>query len=88
MSEKRSALGRLGALSLHAKYDSRELTSNGRAAFLGRFPRQVIEAAEAAGEVLSSVEIERRAEYLKRAYFLGLALKSAKARRARSGGAR
>jgi len=69
---------RIGGLSLHAKYDSRDLTAPGRAAFLGRFDREVDPDG-----VLPAAERARRAESARRAYFAKLALKSAKARRAR-----
>jgi hypothetical protein len=85
VSVDRSALGRLGALSLHAQYDSRSLTENARKAAACRFERQVLEAAAAKGEVLTQAEIQRRAQYLARAHMVRMALASAKARAARRG---
>jgi hypothetical protein len=77
---------RLGALAQHAQHNPRKTTAAGREAFLGGFRRDVIAAAEVKGEILDETEIERRAGYLRKAYFVRLALKSAKARRARKAG--
>jgi hypothetical protein len=67
--------GRLGALALHSRYDSRQITAPARAAFLSRFEREVDPDG-----VLDPAERARRAEHAKRLYFTRLALKSAKAR--------
>jgi hypothetical protein len=75
-----SLRGRLGALSLHAKYDPRETTANGRAMFLGRFDREVDPEG-----ILPPEERARRAAFAKRAYFVRLAMKSAKARAKKRG---
>ena len=69
----------IGAHCLHSRYDSRETTRAARAAFLDRFERE----ADPDG-VLNPDERRRRASHLKKAYFLRLALKSAKARRRRA----
>lgn len=69
---------RAAAHALHAKYDSRELTAPARAAALSRFERQVDPDG-----TLPVAERQRRAEHAKKAYFTGLALKSAVARRKR-----
>ena len=82
----RSTLGRIGALSLHATHDGREITANASARFLGWFEREVLATAEAAGETLSPAELARRAEYAKRAYFLKLSTRSARIRAARKRG--
>ena len=76
---ERTLRGRIGAYSLHAAYDSRELTRAARRAFLDRFERQVDPAC-----VLSPTERSRRAGHARKAYFAKLALASAKARRKRS----
>jgi hypothetical protein len=78
MSIDRAALGRLGAYSLHSKYDSRELTSAARVEFLSRFEREVDPEG-----LLPEAERNRRAEFARKAYFTKLAMKSAAARRAR-----
>ena len=65
---------------LHAKYDSRELTAPARKKFMERFESE----ADPNGE-LSAKERARRAEHLKRAYFLELSARSAEVRRARRG---
>ena len=75
MSDFASLRARIGAFSLHAKYDSRELTAPGRLAFLDRFYDEVD-----AERKLPAAERERRAKAARSAYFSRLALKSAKAR--------
>ncbi len=70
--------GRIGAHSLHARYDSRQITAPARAAFLGRFERE----ADPDG-VLSPKERARRALHLRKAYFARLALRSAQVRQRR-----
>ncbi len=73
---ERSLRGRAAAHQLHATHDSRELTAPARAAFLARFEREVDPDG-----VLPEPERLRRAEHARKAHFLGLALKSARARR-------
>jgi hypothetical protein len=58
--------------------DPSERTRAGRVAFLDRFEREVDPDG-----ALSEPERKRRAEHAKKAYFAGLALKSARARRAK-----
>lgn len=62
----------------HAKTDPSESTAAARAAFLSRFERE----ADPEG-VLEPAERTRRAEHLRKAYFAGLSLKAAQARRRR-----
>ena len=78
---QRSLRARMGAYALHAAHDPRETTKAARDAFMARFERQVDPDRR-----LSLTERHRRAEAAKKAYFSGLALKSAKARRRRSPG--
>ncbi len=63
---------------LHATHDPHETTKAARHAFLARFEREV----DPEGALPMQVR-RRRAEAAKKAYFSRLALKSAKARRAR-----
>jgi len=79
---ERSLRGRLAAHRLHGNVDSRVHTEPARAAFLARFEKE----ADPQG-TLPPAERARRADQLKKAYFVGLALKSSKARRARKAGA-
>lgn len=65
-----------------AEPDRGAATSPARAAFNARFDDEVDPARR-----LPAGERARRAESARRAYFMKLALKSAQARRARSGGA-
>jgi hypothetical protein len=76
--EQLSQRGRIGAHTLHATHDSRELTANARAAFQKRFLDQVDEATPG----LPEGERLRRAEHLLRAHMTRLALASSKARKA------
>jgi Uma2 family endonuclease len=78
---ERSQRARMAAHILHSEYDSRELTRAGRVKFMARFADEVDP-----DRVLSEAERLRRAEHAREAYFTGLALKSARARRKRSGG--
>jgi hypothetical protein len=68
----------MAAYCLHAQRDPRETTQAARDSFMARFERQVDP-----DNVLPPAERQRRAEAAKKAYFLKLALKSARARRAR-----
>lgn len=72
---------RLAAHVLHSRYDSRELTRHARAKFAQRFYDEVDP-----DRVLSESERERRASHARKAYFLQLAILSAKARRSRGAG--
>ncbi len=72
--------GRLGAHIAHSRNDPRAMTSAARGAVLATFERQ----ADPDG-VLPDAERLRRAEHLKRAHFLRMALKSAATREARAG---
>jgi hypothetical protein len=63
---------------MHAQNDSRETSARGRAAFMESFEDQVDP-----DRVLPEAERKRRAAQARKAYFAGLAFKSAKARRQR-----
>lgn len=76
---ERVLTGRLGAYTLHSKYDSRELLKPARAAFESKFEREVDPEG-----VLPIEERKRRAEMARKAHFTRLALLSAQARRRRS----
>jgi len=71
-----SLIARIGALSLHARYDSREITAPARRAFLKRFEDEVDPE-----RVLPTFERLRRAQYARKAYFARLALKRWKGKR-------
>jgi hypothetical protein len=76
---ERSLRARIGAYSLHAQHDSRELTANARATFLRKFEEQVDPDGTLAPE-----ERQRRAEHARRAHFARLALQSARVRSRRA----
>lgn len=75
-------LGRIGALVLHSRHDSRKLTEPARAAFAQRFLNEVDPRCE-----LPEKERLRRAELARRAFYCRLALRSAQARARRKGSA-
>jgi hypothetical protein len=77
--EELSLRARIGAHALHAAYDARETTAKARRTFLSRFEQQVDPDG-----VLSPEERQKRAEHACKAYFARLALKSARARRAKA----
>ena len=78
MTDTHSSLaGRIGAHVSWANTDDRTArTAPARKAFADRFAREVDPDG-----VLPPAERARRAEHARKAYFLGLALKSAQARR-------
>ncbi len=78
---ERTARARLAAHTLHSRVDSTVHTEPARRAFLERF-----EQAVDPDKVLPPAERRRRAEHAKKAYFTRLALRSARARRARRRG--
>jgi hypothetical protein len=75
---ERSLYARAAAYRLHSQYDSRELTAKARQAFRDRFQREVDPEG-----LLPEAERIRRAESARKAYYVGLAAKSARARRLR-----
>ena len=76
--DEMSRRGRIGAHTLHSRYDSRELTRPAREAFLSKFEREVDPNG-----TLSSEERARRADHARRAHMARIARLSAIARRAR-----
>ena len=75
---ERALRARLAAHALHAQVaDPAAHTAPARRAFLDRFEREVDPDGQ-----LAPAERARRAEHARKAYFLRLALASAKARRA------
>jgi hypothetical protein len=72
----------MGAHTLHGMYDSRELTENARARGPGKLAYWE-NKADPNGK-LDPAERRKRAEHLQRAFYVGLARKSAKARRKRA----
>jgi hypothetical protein len=78
--EQRSLRARIASHESWARTpDASARTAPGRKAFLDRFEKQVDPYGE-----LPPTERARRAEHARKAYFARLALKSARARRARS----
>jgi hypothetical protein len=77
----RARIARIAALTRHARCDGREATDAARRAFNARWEATVDPLG-----VLSDAERTRRAEMARRAYFTGLARRSAAARRRTQGG--
>jgi hypothetical protein len=71
---ERVLLGRIGAYTLHSRYDSRELIEPARRAFWSKFERDVDPEG-----VLEPEERARRADMARKAHFAKLALLSAQA---------
>ncbi len=82
-SSEMAQRGRIGAYVTHSRHDPKETTQAARTAFLARFEDEVDPE-----HLLPEDERLRRAEAARRAHFSRLAYLSAKARRARKGGAR
>jgi hypothetical protein len=78
VSEIHRRLGRIGAYTLHARYDSWEITQAARTAFAQKF----LDQADPDGR-LSPPERERRANQLRSAYYARLAKRSWEVRMAR-----
>ena len=75
VSPSRSLRGRIGAYAMHARNDSRVVTTNARAAFMAKFEDEVDPHRE-----LPEPERQRRAGMARRAYFTRLAWRSSVAR--------
>jgi hypothetical protein len=67
---ERRLRSQIAAHTLHSRYDSTQLTSNGRAAFLAKFEQEVDPE-----RALPDGERRRRAEHARKAYFKRLRLK-------------
>ena len=80
--DERTTRARMAAHSLHSKYDSEAITSNARKAGPGN-PEYFFDTVDP-DRILDPTERLRRAEHARKAHFQGLALKSAKARRAKA----
>jgi hypothetical protein len=80
--DERTTRARMAAHAMHSKYDSRAITTNARKAGPGN-PEYFFDQVDP-DRTLDPVERLRRAEHAKKAHFHGLALKSAKARRAKA----
>ena len=81
--EQRRIRARVGAFALHASGGTS--TAAGTRAFLEKFTRDVLAAAEARGESLTPEEVQRRAALARRGYFARLALASSRARSRKAG---
>ena len=81
--QAKSLAGKIGAHSLHSKYDSRELTQTARQTFLSRFEKQVDPEG-----TLPPEERARRAEHARKSYFARLALRRWQKEKRKRGGAK
>lgn len=82
---ERSLRSRMGAYSLHARYDSHEITANARAASPGSIDYWLAKVDPE--NALPETERRRRAECAKKAHFAKLAFASARARSKQKGAA-
>ena len=76
----RSLRGRVGALALHALYDSRVISAPGREASRVRLNDRLLAVIDEVNPGLPEAERARRLAYARSAHFSSLALKSATAR--------
>jgi hypothetical protein len=81
---ERSLRGKIGAHSLHAKYDSRDLTAPGRKASAENLNKRLLAEIDPRNE-LPEGERARRLDHARRAYFSRLALKRSRKARPRGG---
>lgn len=72
---QRVLIGRIGAYTVHSRYDGLEITKAAREAFRSKFERDVDPDG-----LLEPEERARRAEMARKAHFARLALASVKAR--------
>jgi hypothetical protein len=84
VSEEMAMRGRIGAYALHAKHDTNEVSAPGRAAATASLNARLLAEIDPENQ-LSEAERERRLRYARKAHYARLALKSAKARRRKSG---
>lgn len=80
--EERALSARIGAHTLHSQVDGLAITAKARKTFIESFEQQVDPDG-----VLTPEERQRRAKHLHKAHMTRLAIRSAKARRARRAGA-
>lgn len=74
--ERAATIGRIGALILHSRHNSKDITSKARQAFLSKFERDVDPDGK-----LEPEERARRAGFARKAHFARLALRSAEVRK-------
>jgi hypothetical protein len=77
----RSSVARVGGFAKAAKYRPEELTRGARAGFISKFEREALEDDPTLKDDLT--ELARRSEALMRAQMGRMAIRSAKARRAK-----
>jgi len=80
---QRSLRARIGAHSLHSKYDPLEITQAARTATRASLDRRLLAEIDPDGE-LSATERARRLEHGRKAYFGKVALASVKVRQAKA----
>ena len=73
---ERRLRARIGGLSLHLRYNSKDIARNARAGFEARFYREALEI----DPTLSGEDLEKKVQILRSIYFSRLALKSLKTR--------
>lgn len=73
--------GRIGAYVTNGRYPGHVVTGKARAAFIESFAAQARAEASTRGETLTDEEAARRGEFLRKAHYARLAVKSAQTRR-------
>ena len=81
---RRSIRARIGAHSLHAQRDSRELTAPARRAATDKLNQRLLAEIDPHNNELSDKERARRLDHARKAHFSRLALARGKGRRSRS----
>lgn len=81
---ERRSWGRIGGLVAWSRNDPERMVGPAHRGFRARFENAVIAAAAAQGQTLTPEEIAVRSDRARRAWMLGLAAKSAAARRAKA----
>ena len=84
MSDERTdprLTGRIGGLTAWSRNGTETMLGPAHRGFRRRFEREVIESAAMRGEVLDARQVAVRADRARRAWMLGLAVRSATARR-------
>ena len=76
--------GRIGALVTNGRHNGTAITANARATFIASFAEQARIEAAANGETITDAEAARRGEFLRRAHYSRLALRSARSRSRRA----
>jgi hypothetical protein len=76
-----AARGRIGAYVTNGRYSGTVLTTKARRTFIDSFAERARSEAAARGEEITDDEAARRGEFLRRAHYARLAMRSVESRR-------